>query len=87
MIREFKEETGVEINDQIPFTEIEYENCIVYFFKCYTHKLPMLRTTTDESIIITEINERSYLNKNVYNIPYLILMALSEKQYLKIKAK
>ena len=80
MIREFKEETGVEFNPWIKFCIMEFTEATVH---CFTTKIPFLnnaKSLTDEEVQITPIKDVfNHHIPMIDNIPWLIAMARTQE--------
>ena len=87
MIREFKEETGVDITDWNIFCEYESKDFIVYFFVTFTELMYDVKSITDEQIKILSIND-TYFSDTLPNLKWLIPLALDysrDKKFTKIE--
>jgi 8-oxo-dGTP diphosphatase len=85
MIREFEEETGLKVEDWEQFCCMEFNDAIVFFFRAFNINLSLLRTTTEEEIVIDTLPDIEE-NKYIYNIPYMLTIARGERFYLDITA-
>ena len=81
MVREFREETSVEIlaTEWFEFAEIEGTSLVdkwkVYFFATYCPNIDMVKTTTEEEVLILSISNLNSLPV-INNLRWLIPMAL-----------
>lgn len=84
MIREFKEETGVETTPENwnIFGKIIGSNFIINCFKTHDLDLSELKTTTDEEIFITRVSSlKLKKTKVIDNLHWLIPLALDDKAH------
>ena len=78
MVREFREETGVEIREWVRFCTLNFGGGQVVFFYAISPEYANVRTVTDESIDIWEVDKLELWRDDVIpNIRWLIPMALS----------
>jgi len=85
MIREFKEETGVEtlIADWDYFTKMIFPNdimggvAVVHCYRMFSNLAWQCKTTEEEEIILVDINELDKFDK-ISNLNFLIPLALDE---------
>lgn len=73
MEREFEEETGCKVTDWTCYCWLSSPGFMVYFFHC-RGDLSLLKTTTDEEIVICDIGDLPF--DVVPNLRWLIPMAL-----------
>lgn len=80
--REFLEETGYHIKEEKwihTITMASTQNdAMVYIFKAYPINLKRLKTTTDEEVIICDIN--SLPDNIIPNIKWMIFLSLSSNE-------
>lgn len=75
MAREFKEESGLDIIQWRLFHKETFESGnTVYFFSTRTDSVYEARSPTDEEVVVCPTMQLP--NNVVYNVPYLIPMAL-----------
>ena len=75
MIREFKEETGVVYHNWDNFLTIQYNDCIVYFFKAFDQKaFSYADTTEEEEIWKFAINDLP-VDDLIFNLNWIIFLA------------
>jgi len=80
-IREFKEETGVLLSDNqvSSFGVMRFKSAEVFLFRAFNSKLLCnVKTTTDETIRIFYLDSYEVRSKSIYNLSWLIPMALSD---------
>ena len=79
MVREFKEETGIQTTeiDWFHFCRLTCPKCSVHFFWTINVGFADAKTVTDEEVEIIRVPEL-YKAKLVYNLSWLIPMALNE---------
>jgi 8-oxo-dGTP diphosphatase len=79
MVREFKEETGLEIQDWKQFGTLVCPNAIIGLFYTTSPDYNKVKNTTDEGILVCEVDDILDLNntKVIPNIRWMISMALS----------
>lgn len=82
MIREFREETGLEITNWKQFAVLEHieEGWRIFCFHSSLNEIPVLIQMTDEKVIVIDevdliSNENSWA---LENIPWLLLMIKSQ---------
>lgn len=92
MIREFKEETGVDFDDWNLFLNMNGNNTdeqksefSVDFYRCFTNKVFDCKTMEDEEIEIHDVTALSFnydnsigTNKTIDNLHWIILLALDK---------
>ncbi len=57
MVREFKEETGVEIVDWDLFAKLQGSDWSVDFYRAFGIDLTTLKTTTDEEVLVYPVDQ------------------------------
>jgi len=89
MVREFKEEAGLEIKDWEQFLVLtDNKNFQVNFFKAFVHlsKLHEVRTMETEKVAIHTVsyilNQREVASSYISNVPWLIRMAITYDPYV-----
>ena len=76
MVREFREETGLEIKNWARFAIMEGEGFRIHFFKCFEDVIPEWSSPTDEMVYAYYVDE---LPKNlVPAVGFLVPLALEE---------
>ena len=77
MCREFYEETGqrTSITQWWPFAVLTGENFVVHFFSTYGN-LSLLRSTTDEEVVVLPVADVTVFN-SIPNLTWLLPMARS----------
>jgi 8-oxo-dGTP diphosphatase len=92
MEREFQEETGLFIEDWDLFCTRVYTkdgilNSIIYYFRHWDVDLNQIKSMTDEDVYILYVNQifDICLDKIVYNMPWVVLMALTDPHHNEIK--
>lgn len=75
IIREVKEETGIEYNEFNYFCRLEGEDWIVYFYYCFCDIIYSAKAGTDEAIGIFKVSDIPGLPV-IDNLRWLIPMAL-----------
>lgn len=75
MIREFKEETGVHIQDWTLFCTLVFEDSKTWYFHTLSDKVYDCKTVTDEEVRIIPVNDIHML-KMIPNLVWLIPLAL-----------
>ena len=77
MVREFEEETGARtsITQWWPFAVLTGENFVVHFFSTYGN-LSLLRSTTDEEVVVLPVADVTVYN-SIPNLTWLLPMARS----------
>lgn len=73
MIREFKEETGLEIIDWFDLVEIKGNGYVCYFFYSVSKKYYDVKTKTDEMVFVKDCADLYYLPV-IENLKWLIPM-------------
>lgn len=77
MIREFKEETGVELDKWYEFALIEGEGYVVHFFMSVSNRIFDAKDMTDEAIVRILVSELfKYKTLTLSNLQWLIPMAI-----------
>jgi len=74
MIREFKEETGVEIKEWKEFCKLQSNSFEVYFFKAFGD-ISQVKTMEEEQIEVINVSDL-YSEDVISNLDWLIPMAL-----------
>lgn len=74
MIREFKEETGVEVKSWVEFCKLSGKEFEVYFFKA-TGDVTKVKTMEDEEVCIFD-SSYVYTENLIQNLHWLIPLAL-----------
>jgi 8-oxo-dGTP pyrophosphatase MutT (NUDIX family) len=80
MRREFREETGVDIDTWQEYAELTGPTFEVYFFHAYSVKIFDVETKTDEVVkvhAISDVLDTSYRYPIIENLRWLIPMALT----------
>lgn len=77
IIREFKEETGVEYTDFKKFCELSNHSFCVHFFKAFTDKVFEVKTIELEQVEIHNVSNLKRL-KTIPNLKWLIPMAIDD---------
>ena len=80
MIREFKEETGVDISTWKQFIRLNDRAWYVDFFKAQSPDFRLVKSMTEEEVLIVSINELSKYN-TIPNIRWLIPMCLDPNHH------
>ena len=81
MVREFREETGVESSSAgwKPICRLEFSEAVVWFFYCISSTYSLSSTQTDEKIEITDIAQlMATFDSIIPNTCWIIQMALSK---------
>lgn len=79
MVREFKEETGVLIEDWTLFCTLSFEDSKIWYFYTSSVKIHGCKTTTDEVVMLYNVDAFICLTdrfKRVPNLSWLIPLAL-----------
>lgn len=77
MIREFKEETGVFLEDWNLYCELTNENSYsVFCYYIFSDEIFKCKTQTDEKIFITDIKKINHKSYCMSNLLWLIFMCL-----------
>lgn len=79
MVREFREETGADVDSWFRYARMEGDNWAVECF-CATGDLERLYSKTKEEVELHRVAEISTLNGLVENLPWLIFLALDSMQ-------
>ena len=82
MQREFKEETGVDINDWSSFCLLSGEDSEVHFFSCFSDEIFNIKTMESERVEYFTIETLQNLN-TIYNLKWLIPLALDKGMTVK----
>lgn len=77
IIREFKEETGLYLEEWRSFFTIENESALVHFYWNVSENYDKVQTLTDETIMIHSVDEIFTLDV-IPNLRWLIPMVLDE---------
>ncbi len=77
MIREFEEETGLQILSWYLFSKLEVGDDIVYFFRAFNSNINNVKTIESEIVGIYEVSKINEL-KIIDNLSWLIPMALDK---------
>lgn len=74
MVREFKEETGVEHEDWLWVGEIQEKDWKIGVFTCATDKVHLTTSTTDEEVIVFSLETVKEFTKEqtISNVPWLV---------------
>jgi 8-oxo-dGTP diphosphatase len=82
MVREFKEETGVETtHDQwTEFMQLEGTDWAVVFFYCISNATQAARTTEDEVVGSWYVNNLPHMDHLAPNLRWIIPMALNHRR-------
>lgn len=75
MVREFREETGVEFKDWRQFASIDTNRYTCRFFMG-VGDITQVKTTTEEEVMIVPVNN---IGKVIFNLNWLIPMALDSE--------
>jgi len=87
MVREFKEESGVdtEVKDWNLFLEMSGNNTdenktpfSVDFYRCFSNEVFNCKTITEEYISIIPVNDALYVYETIDNLKWIILLALDK---------
>jgi len=79
MVREFIEETGVTINDWKHYCTMAKDDTFKVYVYAAIGDLTKLKTTTEEEVIIFDINQMDLLRDELLtNVPWLIEMAMDK---------
>jgi 8-oxo-dGTP diphosphatase len=78
MIREFKEETGVVYLSWDNFLTVQFNDCIVYFFKAFDNEAYSLADTTEEEKIEKLAINELIFDDVINNLQWIIPLALDE---------
>ena len=78
MIREFKEETGVDHNDWISLCMLEGDDWTVYFYYTFSDKVYKVRSMEEEKVGIVS---PMALPDCIFNLRWLIPLALDDADY------
>ena len=77
MQREFKEETGADVEEWEMFATLNHSGHVIYFFVAHGHR--HLRSITEEEVnwyFVEDLNEHPLTNKIIDNLRWLIPLAL-----------
>jgi len=79
MQREFKEETGVDIERWLHFAKLEGEDFVVDVFKAFNDNVLNVNTMTEETVYLFDLNFITL--PTISNIPWLLEMALDDSKF------
>lgn len=86
MIREFREEAGVEIKDWKLFAKMVGEGYIVWCYKAFNEDVFGIKTKETEHVGLFPINELPYKRSMIFGLNWLIPLALDkDAQFTTIK--
>jgi len=79
MIREFKEETGLDIDKWEEIATVTGYDNHVTFFKAVDNSIYQARSMTDEEVVLINCDEELYECNLIYNLKWLIPLSLDNE--------
>lgn len=83
MRREFKEETGVEIDEWREFLQLSGHGYIIYAFVAFSLNAYLVKTKEKEKVKVYKVNRLNY-NKTIDNLKWIIPLAIDNSMIYSI---